>query len=260
MPELFIDTHAHLFLEDFDDDREEVINRAVENGVGKILLPNIDSQSIPKLNTVSGLYPGICHPMMGLHPTSVKANYKEELSVIESELKKGGYVGVGETGIDLYWDKSWLPEQEESFRLQIELAIHFHLPLVIHARESFREIIRILEDYSSRGARGVFHAFTGDIEIARSVIGMGFFIGIGGILTYKKSDLPLVVKEMPLECILLETDSPYLPPVPYRGKRNESSFIPVIAQYIQQLKGISLEKVAQITTRNALQLFQLNAT
>ncbi len=253
----FIDTHAHTYLPEFDNDREEVIRNSVHNKVQKILMPNIDSSSVDIMNQVARQFPGICYPMMGLHPTSVKGNYKEELAVIEQELKKPQYIAVGETGIDLYWDKTWIKEQEEAFRTQIELSLLHDLPLVIHARESFPEILNILTDYTRRGVRGVFHAFTGDSETAEKIIDMGFYFGIGGIITYRKSDLPVTVSNIPIERILLETDSPYLPPVPYRGKRNESSYIPVIAQHIQNIKNLPLDEVAEVTTKNALELFRM---
>lgn len=260
MSEFYIDTHAHIYLEEFDDDRSKVIKNAVEKGVGKILLPNIDSVSIEKMNRLCREFPGVCYPMMGLHPTHVKGDFRDELSVVEAELKKGGYIGVGEIGIDLYHDTTFQQQQQEAFRIQIDMALHYNLPVVIHARESFSEILTILSDYRNSGLKGVFHAFTGNPDIARAVIGLGFLIGIGGILTYKKSELPGVISEISLDHIVLETDSPYLAPVPYRGKRNESGYIPVIAQLIQQIKGIPLEDVARITTRNASELFQLNAS
>jgi len=198
--------------------------------------------------------------MMGLHPTSVGENYRDELAIVENELRSDRYIAVGEIGIDLYWDKTRLNLQEEAFRIQADLAISHNLPVVIHARESFVEILNILSGYRNKGITGVFHAFTGTREIAGQVIDLGFYIGIGGILTYRKSELPDVVKEIDLGRIVLETDSPYLAPVPYRGKRNESSYIPVIAQFIHQIKEIPLEEVARITTQNASKLFQLNAS
>jgi TatD DNase family protein len=257
--EKYTDTHAHLYLPEFDNDRNLVIENAISAGVMKILLPNIDSSSIENMNRTASAYPDVCYSMMGLHPTSVKENYKSELSIVESEIEKGRYIGVGEIGIDLYWDKSNLSKQTESFRAQLDLALKHDLPVVIHARESFTEILSILKDYRNKGLKGVFHAFTGSLEIALQVTKMGFHIGIGGILTYKKSDLPSVLKDISLQNVVLETDSPYLAPAPFRGKRNESSYIPVIAQVIQQIKEIPLEEVAFITTRNASKLFGLDA-
>jgi len=259
MPEIYVDTHAHLYLPEFNEDRDLIIDKAVQSGVKKILLPNIDTTSISDMNLMSAKYAGICYSMMGLHPTSVREDYPAELSIVESELKKGGYIAVGEIGIDLYWDKSHLKEQEDVFRMHLDLSLQYKLPVVIHARESFVEILNILKDYRYKGLKGVFHAFTGTEEIAEQVISLGFYTGIGGILTYRKSELPSVVKNIPIENILLETDSPYLAPVPFRGKRNESSYIPVIAQVIQQIKEIPLEEVANITTQNACKLFGLDA-
>jgi TatD DNase family protein len=251
----FIDTHAHLFLPDFDADREKVVERAIQNGVHKILLPNIDHASILPMHNMVNAFPGICHAMMGLHPTSVKENYENELGIVEDELKKGQYVGIGEIGIDLYWDKSHLRQQSLAFAAQLDWSLLLNLPVVIHARESFPEILEIVSGY--KGLKGIFHAFTGNLEIAEQVTGLGFKIGIGGILTFKTSSLPEVIREIPLECIVLETDSPYLAPVPYRGKRNESSYIPLIAEAVQRIKNVSLEEVAHITTQNVLELFAL---
>jgi TatD DNase family protein len=252
---LFIDTHAHLFLPEFDADRAKVVERAIQNGVRKILLPNIDQTSILPMNNMANAFPGICHAMMGLHPTSVKENYEIELGLVEAELKKGTYVGIGEIGIDLYWDKSHLKQQSLAFAKQLEWSLLLNLPVVIHARESFPEILEIVSGF--KGLKGIFHAFTGDLEIAEQVTRMGFKIGIGGILTFKTSLLPQVIREIPLESMVLETDSPYLAPVPFRGKRNESSYIPLIAEAVQRLKNVSLEEVAHITTQNVLELFTL---
>jgi TatD DNase family protein len=255
----YIDTHAHLYLPEFDKDRDTVIETALHRGVQKMFLPNIDSSTIEPMNTLASRFPGVCYPMMGLHPTSVKKNYREELAQVEYELEHGHYAGIGETGIDLYWDKTYFQEQCLAFSRQIELSILFRLPLIIHARESFAEILEILESYKGRGLSGIFHAFTGTVEMAKQVTAMGFKLGIGGIVTYKNSDLPDVVRETDLSDLVLETDSPYLTPVPFRGKRNESSYIPYIAAAVQQIKNIPLEEVATITSRNVLTLFSINS-
>jgi TatD DNase family protein len=226
--------------------------------VQKILLPNIDSTSIGPMNELVRSFPGICHAMMGLHPTSVKENFRQELEIIEKELKKGTYEGVGEIGIDLYWDKTFLKEQQITFAAQLDLSLHHDLPVVIHARESFGEILDVLEGYKNKGLKGIFHAYTGDVDTAKKIAGMGFHLGIGGILTYKKSTLPEVVRETDLHKLVLETDSPYLSPVPHRGKRNESAYIPFIAEAIGQIKNLSLNEVATITTENVLNLFSLD--
>lgn len=254
----YIDTHSHLYLTEFDADRDLVIEAALQNGVKKILLPNIDRSSTSAMNMLAQKYRGICYPMMGLHPTSVKENYRDELDHVKYELEQNFYVGIGEIGIDLYWDKSHFREQCEAFSFQLDLALKHNLPVVIHARESFDEIFEILEGYGNKGLTGIFHAFTGDVGIAERAISLGFKLGIGGILTYKKSTLPDVVRVTGLNHLVLETDSPYLAPVPFRGKRNESSYLPVIAETIKQIKSITLEEVAQITTNNVHTLFSLN--
>ena len=252
MPE-YIDTHAHLYLDEFSPDRSEVVERARAAGVNHIFLPNIDRLSIHSMNSMVAEYPGICHAMIGLHPTSVKDNFREELDVIEKEMKTGKYRGIGEIGIDLYWDKTFFEQQQQVFTAQLELSLQYNLPVVIHARESFDEILDIIKGYNH--LKGIFHAFSGTTEIARQVVDMGFLLGVGGMITYKKSDLPAVVRDTAIEHLVLETDSPYLAPVPYRGKRNESSHIPVIAQVIHQIKNLPLEEVARITTANAAGLF-----
>jgi TatD DNase family protein len=257
MPE-YIDTHAHLYLPEFDADRESIVDTAVYRGVKRILLPNIDSTTIDPMNKLAEKFQGVCYPMMGLHPTSVKDNYREELDRVEKELTRRRYCAVGEIGIDLYWDKTHLKEQNIAFRAQLDLALKYNLPVAIHARESFNEILEVLDDYKNKGLRGVFHAFTGTAEIANDVVGRGFLIGIGGIITYKKSSLPEVILETGLPHIILETDSPFLTPVPFRGKRNESSYIPYIAEALAIIKDTTPEEVARVTTTSACKLFQLD--
>jgi len=252
----YIDTHAHLYLSEFDADRETVVLNAVQRGVKKILVPNIDSSSIGPMNDLAARFPGTCFPMMGLHPTSVKEDYQDELDRVKQELKTGSYCAIGESGIDLYWDKSHLKEQCLAFATQLDLALEYRLPIVVHARESFQEILEILESYKDRGLSGVFHAFTATAEIARQVISMGFKLGIGGILTYKKSTLHEVVRETGLEHLVLETDSPYLTPVPFRGKRNESSYIIHIAEVLAAILEATPEEVGRVTTQNANHVFQ----
>jgi TatD DNase family protein len=256
MPE-YIDTHAHLYLPEFDADRESTVETAIYRGVKRILLPNIDSSTIPAMNKLAEQFTGVCYPMMGLHPTSVKENYREELDRVERELSRGGYCAVGEIGIDLYWDKTHLKEQTTAFSEQLDLALKYNLPVAIHARESFNEILDILNGYKNKGLRGVFHAFTGTVEIAQDVISRGFLLGIGGIITYKKSFLPDVILGTELSHLILETDAPFLTPVPFRGKRNESSYIPYIAEAIGNIKNVSAEEVSRVTTDNAIKLFQL---
>jgi len=253
-----IDTHTHLYLPEFDDDRDDVISRAIGMGVNKFLLPNIDSSSIKAMLNLADRNPGICFPMMGLHPTSVKANYRSELEIVQDHLKRRKYYAIGEVGIDLYWDKTFKHEQIVSFREQVNISLELNLPLVIHSRNSIDLIISILKDYNSSNIRGVFHSFTGDTKQAEEAIALGFMVGIGGIVTFKNSDLDEVVKQVDLTHIILETDSPYLAPVPNRGKRNESSNLIHIAEKIAQVHQMDLNKVAEITTQNAVRLFDIN--
>jgi hydrolase, TatD family len=255
----FIDTHTHLFLSDFEEDCSAVITRAIAAGVSPMLLPNIDKETIAPMLAMCNNFPANCFPMMGLHPTSVKEDYKEQLEIIESELQKHKFVAVGEVGIDLYWDKTFFDQQCEAFAYQIELARKFSLPLVIHCRESFDEILDVLRaNKNSSLYSGVFHSFSGNIEQACEVIQMGFKIGINGTITFKNSKLGDVIRELDMEHLLLETDSPFLTPVPKRGQRNESSYIQYVAQKIADVKEVSLEEVARVTTSNAKSLFNLN--
>jgi TatD DNase family protein len=254
---VFTDTHAHLYLEEFDADRERMMQRAELAGVYDLFLPNIDAGSMQKMLDVCARWPHLCHPMAGLHPTSVNGNFREELKQIAAFLEKdpGRFCAVGEIGTDLYWDKTYVHEQEEAFNMQLDLALSYGLPVVIHTRNSMEETLGILESRNDRGLKGVFHCFSGDLAQAGRAVALGFYLGIGGVVTYKKSSLPSIVEAMPLSNILLETDAPFLPPVPHRGERNESSYIPLIAGKIAEIKKISLEEVAERTTLNALTLF-----
>lgn len=254
---ILIDTHAHLYLEHFDADRHDTVKRAMERGVSYILLPNIDKDSIGPMMDLANEFPGHCFPMMGLHPTSVKADYIEQLEVVGSWLKNEKFCAVGEMGIDLYWDKTFFREQQEAFRIQAGMAKVYDLPLVIHSRESFSEIFQLMDEVYEPGLRGVFHCFTGNREQAEKIISMGFYLGIGGVLTYKNSTLPDVLKEVAVEYLLLETDAPFLAPVLHRGKRNESAFIPQIAEKLAEIKNMEVGELARITTANAKKLFKL---
>lgn len=254
---ILTDTHAHLYLNAFDDDRHESIHKAIAKGVSYLLLPNIDKDSIAPMMELVRDFPGHCFPMMGLHPTSVKEDFEEQLDIVKEWLKKERFCAIGEMGIDLYWDKTYFPQQQEAFRAQASLAMEYGLPLVIHSRESFTEIFLLLDEVWQPGLKGVFHCFTGTYEQAQHIIDLGFKLGIGGVLTYKNSGLPEVIKEISLEHMLLETDAPFLAPVPYRGKRNESRYIPDIAQKIAEIKNESIEEIARITTDNAVALFKL---
>lgn len=250
------DTHTHLYLEEFKNDREEMVERALENDVKYMLLPNIDSSSIDGMMELSEQFPKNCFPMMGLHPTSVKENYMEELELAEHWIEKEKYYAIGEIGIDLYWDKTFQKEQEIALAYQIELAIKHKLPIVIHMRDSFKEVYEVVKNYASPELTGVFHCFTGTHEQAEKIIDLNFYLGIGGVLTFKNSGLEKVVEKIDIKHLLLETDSPFLTPMPHRGKRNESAYTRFIAEKIAEIKNISLEKVAEITTSNANQLFK----
>lgn len=253
----FIDTHTHLFLPEFDEDRSQVVRNAKVEGVKKLLLPNVDSSTVESLSSMVKAYPEICVPMAGLHPTSVKEDYLKELDEVKNFLDRHQVCAIGEIGIDLYWDKTFFAQQEEVFRIQIDMAKEKNLPIVIHARDSFDEIFKIMEDVHDENLKGVFHAFTGNEDQAKRIIEWGFYIGLGGILTFKNSGLDKVVSNIDINRIVLETDSPYLAPVPKRGKRNESAYIRYIAQKLADIKNISLEEVAEITTGNATILFNL---
>ncbi len=251
-----IDTHTHLFLEQFDKDRDEVVNRAIKSGVEKLFLPNIDSSSITDMLNLANKYPDNCYPLMGLHPTSVDENFEKELETVEEYLKKQKFYGIGEIGIDLYWDKTFLPQQEQAFIHQIKLAKQYSLPIVIHVRDSFEETLRIVDKYNDDKLTGIFHCFTGSYEQANHIIQYGGFkLGIGGVLTFKNSKLDQVVQKIPLEHIVLETDSPYLAPSPYRGKRNESAYVVKVAEKLAEIYGLPLQEVAKITSDNAGQIF-----
>ncbi len=252
---IFADTHTHLYLEDFDNDREAVIAQCRQNGVQHLFFPNIDMQSIPAMLRTCSQFPD-CHPMMGLHPSEVKADYLQVLQKMKDELEKGVYAGVGEIGMDLYWDKTYEEEQKKALYEQLLWAQHKQLPAIIHCRKAFDGTWAVLKQIKGE-IKGIFHCFAGDVGQARKVIEKGFLIGVGGTLTYKNSGLQEVVRAIDLSQIVLETDSPFLPPVPFRGERNASYHIPVIAQQLANLKNISLEEVASRTTQNALQLFKM---
>jgi TatD DNase family protein len=254
---MYIDTHTHLYLDSFDEDRDQMIQRALNVGVQRMLLPNIDSHTVDKVFALAERYPDSCFPMMGLHPTSVKDNYQEELKLIEKELDPGKIIAIGETGIDLYWEKSFLQQQEKVFRTQIGWAQDMDLPLVIHARESFPEIFSYLDSAGGPGLKGVFHSFTGTVENLQHALSYDFMIGINGIVTFKNSGLAEVVKSIPMHRLLLETDAPFLAPHPFRGRRNESSYLTEIASKVAEIYNLTLEELARITTQNAEQLFRL---
>lgn len=253
---MFIDTHAHLYHKQFDGDREEMLMRAVDAGVKKLFLPNIDHESIEGMHALCDAHPDLCFPMMGLHPSHVNADFKKDIAEVERLLGEGRYFAVGEIGIDLYWDKTFLTQQQEAFRQQVRWAKELALPIVIHCRESFNEVFSIVEDENDGSLRGVFHCFTGTPEQARMVIDLGGFkLGIGGVITFAKSGLAQTMKEVGAEHCVLETDAPYLAPVPFRGKRNESGYVPLVAQALAAATELPLDDIARITTANAEQLF-----
>lgn len=251
----FIDTHCHLYAEEFIEDIDHVIERATKNGIEKFYLPAIDSSEIKSMLLLEERFPGKCIAMMGLHPCSVKNNFKEELNVVEEWLNKRKFVAVGEIGLDFYWDKTFIKEQYIAFETQMHWALEKKLPIVIHTRDAMQETIDIVKPFASKGLKGIFHCFGGSYENAAEIIDMNFLLGIGGVVTYKKSGLQDVLDKIGLEHIVLETDAPYLTPVPYRGKRNESAYIKIIAQKIAEIKSVSLEQVARITTANAEKIF-----
>jgi TatD DNase family protein len=253
----FIDTHTHLYLPEFDTDRDEVVNRAIGNGISKMLLPNIDISSVEPMLSVVNRYPGICYPMTGLHPTSVKTDYLSQLETIELLVTNHRIIAIGEIGIDLYWDKTFINEQIIAFRKQIAFADGIGLPVVIHSREAFPEVFSVLEEFKGVSLKGVFHAFTGTIKDAERAVNIGFKLGIGGIVTFKNSGLDKVVREIGPENIILETDSPYLAPAPHRGKRNESSYICIINSKLAEIFGKSEEEIASVTYSNSTSLFNL---
>ena len=251
------DTHSHLYLKEFEQDVENVIERAKLCNVSKILLPNIDVDSLNKLLNLVNSFPDMLYPMIGLHPTSVDKNFSLQLSKMFNDFNSNKFVAVGEIGLDLYWDKTFHNEQIEAFKFQLEFAVENNLPVVVHARETMDEIISILKEYRANGLQGVLHSFTGNMEQALELINLGFYIGVGGISTFKNAGIDKIVAKLPLERILLETDSPYLAPVPKRGKRNESSYLEYIAKNLAKLHNVEYLKVVSTTTQNAIELFNL---
>lgn len=254
-----IDTHAHIFLEPFDNDREEIIRRALEASVEKILLPNIDSTTIDRMLQLSNDYPDRCLPMIGLHPCSVKENSNAELEIVSNYLSREHqrFFAVGEIGTDLYWDRSFWKEQKFAFTRQCEWALDYHKPVVIHCRESIDETIELVEPLSRRGLNGVFHCFTGTKNQADRINEMGFYLGLGGVSTFKNGGLDQVIPLLDIDFIVLETDSPYLSPAPYRGKRNEPAYLDIIAEKVSGLLGVEKKFLKEATTNNAIKLFKL---
>lgn len=254
---MFIDTHAHLYLEQFDADQGEVIARAKQAGIEKILLPNIDQSTTGAMKKLCAAYPGICLPMIGLHPCSVNQNYESELAHIEDELSQSEYCAIGETGIDLYWDTTYKDLQIMAFEQQIQWSKETDLPIVIHSRDSLDLTISLIEKHQNGNLKGVFHCFNGTEEQAKRVEEIGFMMGLGGVVTFKKANLGSMVASLSKRNIILETDAPYLSPTPHRGKRNESSYIPVIAEKVAEFRAESINEVMHYTSANAKKLFAI---
>ena len=252
-----IDTHTHLYLNQFKDDIDKVIQRSIDKGINKFIFPAIDSTHFDDMHDLKNKYPGSIYLMSGLHPVDVKENYKEELEFVVNSLKSHSYVAIGEIGIDLYWDKTYLKQQQDAFEFQIRLAIKHDLPIVIHCREAFDEIFEILDKENCSKLRGVFHCFTGTLEQANRAIRLGFKLGIGGVVTFKNGGIDKFLNQIDLKHIVLETDSPYLAPVPFRGKRNESSYITYVIDKLSEIYGLPIKEIASVTTKNAEKVFAL---
>ncbi|MDC1337546.1 TatD family hydrolase [Flavobacteriaceae bacterium] len=252
-----IDTHTHLYLNQFKDDIDKVIQRSIDKGINKFIFPAIDSSHFNDMHYLKNKYPGSIYLMSGLHPVDVKENYKEELEFVINSLKSHSYVAIGEIGIDLYWDKTYLKQQQDAFEFQIRLAIKNDLPIVIHCREAFDEIFEILDKENCSKLRGVFHCFTGTLEQANRAIRLGFKLGIGGVVTFKNGGIDKFLSQIDLKHLVLETDSPYLAPVPFRGKRNESSYITYVIDKLSEIYGLPIKEIASVTTKNAEKVFAL---
>jgi len=254
---MLTDTHTHLYSEAFKDDRNEIINRAIEKGIQRFFIPAIDSSYTKAMYDLEKEFPSSVFLMMGLHPTSVKENYEDELRHVEEQFQKRKFFAVGEIGIDLYWDKETLPIQQLAFRRQIQLAKKYKLPIVIHCRDAFDEIFEVLENENDENLFGIFHCFTGDLDQAKRAISYNMKLGIGGVVTFKNGKIDTFLNQIPLEHIVLETDSPYLAPAPYRGKRNESSYLTLISKKLSELYQVSEEEIARITTDNSKAIFKV---
>lgn len=251
-----IDTHTHLYSEDFNPDIAEVMQRAANAHIGHFYMPAIDSSTHQAMLDLEKAYPEQCTAMMGLHPCSVQDGYQKELDQVKSWLDRRDFVAIGEIGLDFYWDKTHIDAQYDAFKIQMQWAIERDIPIVIHARDSMEECIETVRPFANKGLKGIFHCFGGTTEQAKAIIDLGFFLGIGGVFTFKKAGMPEVLKEISLHHIVLETDAPYLAPVPFRGKRNESAYLLYIAEALANAKGIKLEELAKITTENALNIFK----
>jgi TatD DNase family protein len=254
-----IDTHCHLYLDDFDEDRQQVMERAAAQGIERFYLPAIDGTVLNNILQMEKDFQGRCFAMMGLHPCSVKDNYTTELLLAEQQLATRKFAGIGETGLDFYWDKTFVPQQYDAFTKQVEWAKHYAIPIIIHSRQSTQECIDLIRANYDERLTGIFHCFGGSLDEARQIISLGFYMGIGGVATYKNSGLAAVIEQLPLDNIVLETDAPYLTPAPFRGKRNESAYLQYIVQKIASIKKMSVDEVASITTLNAEKVFKYSS-
>ena len=252
-----VDSHCHIYSDEFDQDRPQMIGRAESEGITKMLMPAIDSSTHGNMLALEAEFPGQTHSMMGLHPCSIKENYREELAIAEQWFQKRRFIAVGETGLDFYWDLTYSREQYEVFQRQIDWALEYEIPIVIHSRNSIDECISMVAKNQTGNLKGVFHCFSGSLEQAQKIIDLDFYLGIGGVLTFKKAGLDAELKEIDLDKVILETDAPYLAPVPFRGKRNECGYLKYIAQKLAEVKTMTVEEIAAITTANAGSLFSL---
>jgi len=252
----FIDTHAHIYSSKFDSDRDQILQEVLASGVSRIYMPNVDIETIEAMFSCEQKYPGVCVPMMGLHPCDVKADFQDQLKIMEDWLNRRPFAAIGEIGLDLYWDKTLFEEQKQALQIQINWAKSKNLPIVLHCRDAMDETIEIIRSNQDGKLKGIFHCFNGNLDQALAIIEMGFLLGIGGVATYKNGGLDQVIPEIGLDYLVLETDAPYLAPVPFRGKRNSPAYIPYIAEKVGDFLGISKEEVALKTTENALNLFK----
>jgi TatD DNase family protein len=252
-----VDSHCHIYLEEFTADRPQIIQNALDKGVQKFLLPCIDSSVINDMLLLEQTHANYCYPMMGLHPCYVKENYKDELNIVQQWLQKRNFIAVGEIGLDFYWDTTFKHQQIFCFEQQMQWALAYNIPISIHSREATQLTIDIVKPFAAKGLKGVFHCFTGSYEVAKQIIDMGFLLGIGGVITYKNAGLGAVIEKINTEHLLLETDAPYLSPVPFRGKRNEPAYLEYVVQKIAEIKKVDINEVANVTTKNAERLFSI---
>ncbi|HLF47190.1 MAG TPA: TatD family hydrolase [Chitinophagaceae bacterium] len=254
---MFIDSHCHIYLPEFDSDRKEMIGRAENEGVVSMLLPAIDKETHGLMLETEKSFEGKCHSMMGLHPCSVKENFRDELKIAREHFEKRSFIAVGETGLDFFWDLTFVKEQFEAFHKQIEWALSYHIPVVIHSRNSLDECIKVITEHQKGALKGVFHCFSGTLDQANRIMDLGFYLGIGGVVTFKNSGLDKIMETVDMKHVVLETDAPYLAPVPFRGKRNECSYLALVAEKLAGIKNITKEEVAAITTNNTKYLFNI---